>query len=360
MEETEKQPLVSVLVLNHNGEGFLKECFESLYASTYPDQELILLDNASTDNSLPYMREHFPEVRILETGGNIGYSGAYNLAFQHAKGKYFVLLNNDTKVDPGWLEPLVEEAEKDPSLGMLQPKIDSMIDLGHFEYAGASGGHMDRYGFPFLRGRIFFHIEKDEGQYDNTAEIFWASGAAFFMRADMIRYTGGLDDDFVHHMEEIDLCWRAHLQGYHAKVVPESRILHHAGATIEPESYRKLYWNHRNSLIMLRKNLGDESLSKIMWKRALLDIAALLKGLLGGEWQRIRAIRDAYRWMRKNKNLVKNKRDRVQAERIVDDKRIFCKLYPRSIAWDHFILGKKRFSQLDHRIEAEQNARYAT
>jgi hypothetical protein len=356
MESAPEQPLVSVLVLNHNGKHFLKDCFESLYASTYPNQELVLVDNASTDDSLQYMREQFPEVRILETGGNIGYSGAYNLSFQHANGKYYVLLNNDTKVDPGWLEPLVEAAEKDPKLGMLQPKIDSMIDLGYFEYAGASGGFMDRYGFPFLRGRIFFEIEKDEGQYDDPAEIFWASGAAFFMRADMLAYTGGLDEDFVHHMEEIDLCWRAHLQGYRGRVVPSSRILHHAGATIAPESYMKLYWNHRNSLIMLRKNVGDEKLAGIMRTRKLLDLLAMIRGLLKGEFQRMRAIWDAYRWLRKNPQKMREKRERVQGERIVHDERIFCKLYPRSIAWDHFILRKKHFDQLGHRIEAEENA----
>lgn len=357
MAKQEEQPLVSVLVLNHNGKHFLQDCFESLYASTYPHQELILVDNASTDDSLPYMRDHFPEVSILESGGNIGYSGAYNLAFKKAKGKYFVLLNNDTKVDPDWLEPLVEEAEKDERIGMLQPKINSMIDLGYFEYAGASGGHMDRYGFPFLRGRIFFHIEKDEGQYDDPSEIFWASGAALFIRKDMLRYTGDLDEDFVHHMEEIDLCWRGQLQGFRARVVPRSRILHHAGATIEPESYRKLYWNHRNSLIMLRKNLGDEKLGRVMLVRRCLDLAAMLRGLMKGEFQRIRAIFDAYRWLGKNGKLVKNKRDTVQAERIVGDDRIFCKLYPRSIAWEHFIRGKKRFSELEHRIGSEeQNA----
>ncbi len=356
MEAQQEQPLVSVLVLNHNGKHFLEDCFESLRAASYPNQELVLVDNASTDDSLAYVRENFPEVRILETGGNIGYSGAYNLSFKHAKGKYFVLLNNDTKVDPGWLEPLVEAAEADPSLAMLQPKIDSMIDLGYFEYAGASGGHMDRYGFPFLRGRIFFEIEKDEGQYDDPAEIFWASGAALFLRADILKYTGGLDEDFVHHMEEIDLCWRAHLQGYHLRVIPSSRILHHAGATIEPESYMKLYWNHRNSLIMLRKNLGDKKLGGIMRVRKVLDLLAMLRGSLKGEKQRIRAIRDAYRWMRTHRKKVQEKRDEVQAERIVDDERIFCKLYPRSIAWDHFIRGKKHFSQLGHRIEAGENA----
>ena len=356
MESSSEQPLVSVLVLNHNGKKFLKDCFQSLYASSYPNQELVLVDNASTDDSLAYMRENFPEVRILETGGNIGYSGAYNYSFAYANGKYFVLLNNDTKVDPGWLEPLVEAAEKDPKLGMLQPKIDSMIDLGHFEYAGASGGHMDRYGFPFLRGRIFFEIEKDEGQYDSPAEIFWASGAAFFMRADLLKYTGTLDEDFVHHMEEIDLCWRAHLQGYRLRVIPDSRILHHAGATIEPESYMKLYWNHRNSLMMLRKNLGHEKLGGIIRTRKLLDLLAMMRGLLKGEFQRMRAIWDAYRWLEKNREKVSAKRDQIQYERIVDDERIFCKLYPRSIAWDHFILGKKHFSQLGHRIEAEENA----
>ncbi|MCK4755289.1 MAG: glycosyltransferase family 2 protein, partial [Calditrichia bacterium] len=224
-----REPLVSILVLNYNGKKFLKECFDSILKSTYPNFEIALVDNNSSDDSVAYTQADYPMVKIVQTHRNAGYSRAYNIAFREVQGKYYILLNNDVVVAENWLEPLVNVAESDSKIGALQPKIRSLIDDGYFEYAGASGGFMDKYGYPFLRGRIFYTIERDEGQYDDKSFVFWTSGAAMFVRAEALEKSGDLDEDFVHHMEEIDLCWRLHLVDYRLKVIPESVIYHYAG-----------------------------------------------------------------------------------------------------------------------------------
>jgi GT2 family glycosyltransferase len=264
-------PLISILVLNYNGKEYLKECFDSLLEGTYPAVEILLIDNNSTDDSVQFTRENYKGIKVVQTYANNGYSRAYNIAFKYASGKYYVLLNNDIKVNSDWLHPLVDAAEKDKSIGALQPKILSLIDKDYFEYAGASGGFIDKYGYPFLRGRIFYTTEKDCGQFDDDAEVFWTSGAAMFIRADVLKTSDVLDEDFVHHMEEIDLCWRLHLTGFKLKVIPASVIYHYAGATIKPESFMKLYWNHRNNIFMLIKNVEGKNLFKLLFVRYILD-----------------------------------------------------------------------------------------
>jgi len=340
-----ENPLVSILVLNYNGKRFLKDCFESVLKSTYDNFEVILVDNHSTDDSREYTKENFPEVKIFDTQSNAGYSRAYNLSFEVAKGKYVVLLNNDVSVEPDWLEPLVDAAEKDDSIGALQPKIVSMVDPGNFEYAGASGGFMDKYGFPFLRGRVFDHMEKDEGQYNDVVEIFWASGAALFLRKEIINQTGGLDEEFVHHMEEIDLCYRINLADYKIKVIPKSKIYHFGGATITPDSYKKMYWNHRNSVLMLLQNLEAKNIPGILFFRFLLDHLAMAQSLLKLN-SRVFAIIAAYWWILFHLPMVYRKRKQVKALRKISDKELFKKLYPKSIALQYFLKGKKTYNQL--------------
>lgn len=338
--------LVSVIVLNHNGLRFLKTCFDSLLADSYPAVELIMADNASTDDSLPFMREHYPSVTILETGGNIGYSGAYNLAVRKSTGTYVVLLNNDVEVTPGWLAPLIAEMEAQPDLAGCQPKLRHMEQRDSFEYAGASGGFMDRYGFPFLRGRILGTIEKDTGQYDDGTDLFWASGAALVVRREIFLRAGGLDDDFVHHMEEIDLCWRLHLMGYRLRVVPAALIYHYAGGTIKPDSYMKMYWNHRNSIFMLLKNYGPGRLLQVLPVRALLDGIVMVKSLLSLDLKRLAAVPAAYLWLVFHLRLILRKRRQVQSQRIRSDREIDTYLYPRSMVVAYYLRGKKTFSEL--------------
>lgn len=350
---SDTHPLVSVLILNHNGKAFLKDCFESVLAADYPNQEVILIDNASTDDSVAYTKSNFPDVKVFETGTNGGYSLAYNLSFDEAKGKYLVLLNNDVTVEPDWLDHLVQRAEDNPQIGALQPKLVSMLDPNDFEYAGASGGYMDQYGFPFLRGRVFNNLEKDEGQYDDEANVLWTSGAAMFVRAEALQHTGGLDESFVHHMEEIDLCWRLNLVGYELKVIPSSKIYHYGGATITPDSYIKIYWNHRNSIFMLIKNLGSANLSKILFGRWLLDLLAIGTSLAKLDIKRARAIIAGHNWLLLRWKAISQKRQEVQAVRKVSDQQLNHLFYPKSVALQYFLKGRKTYLELMEAIDRD-------
>jgi GT2 family glycosyltransferase len=345
------RPLVSVLVLNYNGLRFLKDCFDSLFASTYPNYEVYLVDNNSTDSSVDYTMVNYPAVKILQTHDNAGYSRAYNLAMAEAQGKYFVLLNNDVVVDPAWLVYLVEAAENEPTLAALQPKILSLVQQQYFEYAGASGGYIDKFGYPFLRGRIFYTIEADEQQYNTKVDVFWTSGAAMFVRADVLKRAGYLDEDFVHHMEEIDWCWRMHLCGYRLQVIPASIIYHYAGATIKEGSYKKLYWNHRNNIFMMIKNLEGRNLFKTVLPRMLLDgINIFYSALIRFDCKHSYAILAAYAWLLSRPFLIYRKRRQVQSLRCRRDEELQHLIYSRSIIIDYFVRGKKSFASLGFRV----------
>ena len=347
-----KFPLVSILILNYNGKRFLDDCFQSVLKSTYPNFEIIMIDNLSNDESVAYTEKNYPEVKIFQNGVNGGFSLAYNNGFRTANGKYFVVLNNDVKVESGWLEPLVEEAEKDPKIGALQSKLVSMLEPDKFEYAGASGGYLDRYGYPFTRGRLFDTMEDDNGQYDDIQRIFWASGAVMFIRAEILKETGDFDVDFVHHMEEIDLCYRINLAGYVLKVVPKSLVYHYGGGVITYESYQKIYWNHRNSVFMLLKNLEVKNLLKILPVRLLLDLMTIGWSLTKLDFTRPAAIIHAYFWLFVHAALIYNKRAEISNMRKVSDDDILKLMYPKSIAIKYFLQGKKTYREL---VEAVDN-----
>lgn len=341
------EPLISILVLNYNGIKFLKDCYESLLQSRYKHFEIVLIDNNSSDDSVQFTESQYPMVKIIQTGENAGYSRAYNIAFTKALGKYFILLNNDVVVDKGWLGPLVNAAEKDETIGALQPKIRSMIDDGYFEYAGACGGYMDRYGYPFLRGRIFYTIEKDDGQYNDKVNVFWTSGAAMFLRASALKKSGNLDEDFVHHMEEIDLCWRLHLVGYKLSVIPDSVIYHYAGATIKPDSFKKLYWNHRNGIITLLKNVGPENLFRVFLVRYILDLINIFfAGIIQFDFKHSYSILKSHIWIMFNLRMILRKRREVQAIRVVGDETFQEYIYPGSVVLAYFLRRQKVFSGL--------------
>ena len=339
-------PLVSVLVLNYNGKRFLDDCFNSLTQATYPNAEIIMIDNKSTDDSVAYVQEKFPSVIIFQNGVNGGFSLAYNNSFKIAKGKYFVILNNDVAVDAGWLEPMVEFAESHPEVGAIQPKLVSMTDPGKFEYAGASGGYMDKFGFAFARGRVFFDIEEDHGQYDEPARVFWTTGAAMFVRAEALQQSGVLDVDFVHHFEEIDLCYRLNLTGYELWAVPQSKVLHYGGGIITYDSYKKLYWNHRNSVFMMLKCLERKNLFPILFQRVLLDGIAWWQSFLSFNFKRMGALPDAYFWLFTHAGLIRKKRKEVTQLRKVSDQEIFKLFYPKSVALQYFLRGKKTYTAL--------------
>ena len=248
----------AVVILNWNTEGFLKDLLPGLLKSveTVEGAEVIVADNASTDGSLKVMKELFPEVRTIVFEKNFGFTGGYNRAFDQIDSDLFVLINSDIEVTDGWLEPLIEWMKGHPECGACAPKLHSYQEREKFEYAGAAGGYLDRYGYPFCRGRVLKRLETDKCQYDSPADVLWATGACLMVRSEVYRRLGGLDDRFFAHMEEIDLCWRMQLEGYRVCIVPESTVYHIGGGTLPASSPFKLYLNFRNNLMMLENNLA--------------------------------------------------------------------------------------------------------
>lgn len=284
-------PQVAVVILNYNGAEYLKEFLPSVLESLeQTDYRLIVADNASTDNSLEVLRTDFPKVECLQLEKNHGFAGGYNQALAQIEADYFVLLNSDVKVTKNWLQPCIAQMEADPELAACQPKIKSFSTPEYFEYAGAAGGWIDALGYPFCRGRIFATLEKDRGQFEREQEIFWASGAAMFVRADLFRSFGGFDADYFAHAEEIDLCWRFKRAGFRIKAIPSSVVFHLGGGTLSYQSVRKTYLNFHNTLVTSFKN---ESSKKLLWwlpLRLFMDALAGGLFLLQGKWQHIGAI----------------------------------------------------------------------
>ena len=248
----------AVVILNWNTEGFLREFLPGLLRSVekIDGAEVIVADNASTDGSLKVMKDEFPDVRTIAFEKNFGFTGGYNKAFAQIDSDLFVLINSDIEVTEGWIEPLIRRMEAHPECGACAPKLHSWQEKDKFEYAGAAGGYIDLFGYPFCRGRILKNLETDHGQYDSPADVFWATGACLMVRSSIYRELGGLDDRFFAHMEEIDLCWRMQLSGYKVTVVPESMVYHVGGGTLPATSPFKLYLNFRNNLLMLENNLA--------------------------------------------------------------------------------------------------------
>ncbi len=339
-------PTVSVIVLNYNGLRFLERLFNSLIDDSFSDRELIMVDNASTDNSVAYMREKFPAVRIIESGRNIGYAAGNNLGIQHAIGKYAVLLNNDIEVAAGWLAPLVAELDSDPQIAAVQPKLLQISDRTRFEYAGAAGGYIDPYGYPFMRGRVFGNVEQDSGQYDTAEDVFWTSGAAMAIRKSSLKNAGLLDEDFVFHMEEIDLCWRLLLQGQRLRVRPDAVVYHHGGGSLKTDSYRKIYLNHRNSLLMLIKNYSTARLLARLPVRFLLDIVLIIKSLVTLDIKRAAAVIAGYLWLLGHMGTIINKRRAVQRKRLLPDNSLDHLMLKGSLVLAYYLGGKHLFREL--------------
>jgi hypothetical protein len=276
-------PTTAIVILNWNGRPFLEKFLPFVTGSACPGAEVIVADNASTDDSVPFVRERYPRIRVIEMDQNRGFAGGYNEALKHVDSDYYVLLNSDVEVAPGWLEPMIALLEKDPAIGACQPKIRMYDNKSSFEYAGAAGGWLDHLGYPFARGRIFDVCEQDNGQYDQSEPIFWASGAALFIRARLYHELGGLDPYFFAHQEEIDLCWRMQLAGYTIYSCPESVVFHVGGGTLPKGNERKVFLNFRNNLIMMAKNLPAGQLAWKIPLRFLLDSISAWKSLFAGE-----------------------------------------------------------------------------
>ncbi|QQS50156.1 MAG: glycosyltransferase family 2 protein [Bacteroidota bacterium] len=268
---------LSVVILNWNGINFLKKFLPSLIQHTMaPGISLVVADNNSSDQSVEFLVSNYPNIRLIQLDENFGYAGGYNKALEQIESEYFVLLNSDVEVTKNWYQPVLEFMDQHPQVAAAMPKILSYDHTSHFEYAGAAGGYIDRFGFPFCRGRILSNIEEDHGQYDAPIEIFWASGACMFVRSAAYHEAGGLDADFFAHMEEIDLCWRLKRLGYSVFALPVSKVYHVGGGTLPNNNPRKLYFNYRNSLYLLQKNLPRRKLIPILIMRMMLDGASSL------------------------------------------------------------------------------------
>ena len=299
---------IAVVVLNWNGAKLLEQFLPSVVA--YSDEaKIYLVDNASTDNSIAVVKEKFPLVTIIQNDGNYGFAKGYNLALQQVEEEYYALVNSDVEVTENWLAPILSIFDTQPNIGIVQPKLLDYKNKEYFEYAGAAGGFIDQYGYPYCRGRIFDTIEKDNGQYDDELEIFWASGACLFIRKEVYQKLNGFDDDFFAHQEEIDLCWRAFNLGYKAKYTPNSTVYHVGGVTLHESNPKKTFLNFRNSLLMLTKNLPENKLVPILFVRLALDGIAGIQFIFKGKfihcWAILRAHFAFYSLI--NKTLKKRK-----------------------------------------------------
>ena len=326
-------PRVSVIIVSWNARALLQRFLPSVLATDYPDLELIVVDNGSDDGSADWVEAAWPGVTVLRLPENRLFCGGNNAALAFASGKYVVLLNNDVEVPSDWLRPLVARMEATPHLGALQPKM-LQLDRTMFEYAGASGGHLDRFGYPFTRGRLFFSLEEDKGQYDDYAEVFWASGAALLLRREALDEVGVLDERFGMHMEEIDLCWRLWRAGWRVAVEPLSEVYHLGGGSLPQGSPRKAYYNFRNGLVMAYKNLTRASFRRLYTRRIALDLLAAGRALSSGNRAEAQAIARAHRDARR---MMKHY---AHAEREV------LPFYRRSLVVDYFAQGRKRFADL--------------
>jgi GT2 family glycosyltransferase len=331
------QSQISVVILNYNTSELLEKLLPSVLATNYASFEVVLADNNSSDNSVQLVKEKFPSVRIIETGGNHGYPGGYNRALREIKSDYYVLLNSDVEVHPDWLTEMMSSV-KENDWAAVQPKILDYNKRTHFEYAGACGGFIDFLGYPFCRGRMLDHLEEDTGQYDEDIEIFWATGAALMIESSTFWDAGGLDEDFFAHMEEIDLCWRLKNLGHKIGVSHKSKVYHIGGGTLSKQNSHKTYLNFRNGLVLLIKNLP---LSELIWK---FPFRLILDGLAGGYFMTQGHWKDVGAVIRAHWNVFLRFGFWTAKRRKVQRRSGKIKLYPKSLVLNYFINNKRTYS----------------
>jgi hypothetical protein len=327
---------IAVVILNWNGEKLLEQFLPSVIKYSQ-EATIYVADNASTDNSVHFVKHHFPTVKIIQNTENGGYAKGYNEALKHVTEDIFCLLNSDVEVTEGWLNPITETFKKQPETAIIQPKILDYKNKNHFEYAGAAGGFIDKFGYPFCRGRLFDSIEEDLGQYNDITPVFWASGACFFIRKDIYRQLNGFDESFFAHMEEIDLCWRAFNKNYNTCYVGTSTVYHVGGATLKNSNPKKTFLNFRNSLFTLVKNAGGNLFALIL-TRLVLDGFAAVKFLLEFKWLHILAILKAHLSFYAHLPKLLNQRKTLKQ----------CKNYYKkpSLVWSYYINKCKNFNCL--------------
>ncbi|MFO7841232.1 MAG: glycosyltransferase family 2 protein [Fidelibacterota bacterium] len=334
---------VAIVLLSYNSRDYLERFLPYVLKTGYSGYKLIIVDNASTDDTLNFLQERYPQTDVLHIEKNRGFTNGFVESLPCIAAEYYALLTSDVEVPPDWLDPLVEAMEEDPALAACQPKIKAYNDRSSFEYAGACGGFIDAFGYPFCRGRIFDNVEKDKGQYDAPADVFWASGAVFLLRSDAYYKAGGFDNDFFAHMEEIDLCWRMQSAGYKIKAIPQSEVYHVGGSVILYGSTEKIYHNYRNNLIMLTKNLPAGRLLRMLPWRILLDLISGVELLLTGNPKACAAMMKAHlHYWRSWKKHRRKYRHTVRKIPFRELKGI----YHKSIVLQFFIKGRKKYSEL--------------
>jgi hypothetical protein len=335
---------LSIVILNWNGKHFLERFLPSVIDHS-GKAEIIVADNASTDGSVAFLQESFPNVKIIRNEQNGGFAKGYNDALISVTSDYYLLLNSDIEVTPCWLDPLME-VMKDPQVAGCQPKVIAYDERNRFEHAGAAGGFLDKNYFPFCRGRIFDQFEQDEGQYDETTEVFWATGAALLIRSTIFHEVGGFDSAFFAHMEEIDLCWRIKKRGYRFLAVPESVIYHVGGGTLPYLSSRKSYLNFRNSLYMIVKNHEGWLFSKLTY-RMILDGIAGIRFLIRGEWKQLKSVLLAHFHFYQHLRTLLKQREEIRRTSTSFNA---AGLFRGNILWERYFKGISRFSQLNQRL----------
>lgn len=335
----------AIVILNWNGKNFLEKFLPTLIKNTpKEDTEIIIADNNSTDNSIEFLNKNYKDLRQIIFDKNYGFTGGYNKALDQIDAQYFVLLNSDIEVTENWLSPLIGLLDSDSKIAACQPKIKSFDLKTNFEYAGAAGGFIDKFGYPFCRGRILDKTEIDTNQYNDIRDVFWATGACLVIRADLFKKLGGLDDDFFAHMEEIDLCWRLKNGGYRIVCNPESTVYHVGGGTLPNNSPFKLYLNFRNNLFLLYKNLPKGKLLSRLLPRMILDGLSAITFLLKFEFSNYFAVLKAHIHFYKSLKKLRKKRNKILSNTININ---HTEIYSNSIVIDYYVRKKKVFKSLN-------------
>lgn len=338
-----QNPSVAIVIIHWNQRNLLQQFLPSVCSTQYPNLQIWLADNASEDDSVQWVKENFPAVRILELENNYGYAGGYNHALKQIQADYYILLNNDVEVPEAWIDPVIRLMESNPKIAAAQPKLLQYHQRDHFEYAGGAGGFMDPFGYVFCRGRIFETLEEDLGHYNDNRKIFWASGACLFMRASAFHEMNGFDENFFAHMEEIDLCWRLQLSGYEIWYCGESHVFHLGGSTLQKASPKKTYLNFRNSLQMILKNSPASRLWWLIPARSTLDLLSSIFFLMNGRSEHSAMVHKAHsdfffkwrKWWRARKTVTR----KVAFNQLSG-------MYPGSVVYEHFVSGKEKFEDL--------------
>ncbi len=344
---------VAIVILNWNGRHMLERFVPTVVKYSHGqhfsvldndyDTEVVVADNGSTDDSVFFLQQNYPELPLVLLDKNYGFAGGYNKALEQVDADYYVLLNSDVECTPRWIEPVIRIMDANSKVAVMQPKLLMYDRKDTFEYAGGAGGFIDSYGYPFCRGRLFNTLEKDHGQYDDDCDIFWATGAAMFVRASVWRELGGLDADFFAHMEEIDFCWRVHNAGYRVTYCPQSKLYHVGGGTLPKSNPFKTQLNFRNNLSMLYKNLPDERRDKVLRLRMFLDRVAAVKFLAEGHLGEYRAVRKAHKEFRAWRNELKEKRAAIKPHAV-------SQVYQGALLIEYYLMRRQTFTELRGRF----------